>query len=86
MQSYTLFPLRTQSYHPPINIVSKINGHEVSMEPDTGTAISVINELMYKTILAQQPLLTKCNVKLHTYSGEQLIVLGELQATVHYNE
>ena len=46
------------------------------MELDTGAAISVINELAYNTILAQQPPLQKSNVKLlHTYSGEQLVVL-----------
>ena len=56
------------------------------MELDTGAAISVINESTYKIVLAQQPLLRKSNVKLHTYSGEQLSVLGELQVTVHYNE
>ena len=45
------------------------------MELDTGAAISVINELVYNTILAQQPPLQKSNVKLHMYSGEQLVVL-----------
>ena len=56
------------------------------MELDTGAAISVINESTYKTILTQQPALEKSDVKLHTYSGEQLTILGELQVTVHYNE
>ena len=83
-QTYTVFPLQTQ-HHPPINIVPNINGQGVSMELDTGAAISVINELTYKTVLAQLPL-QKSNVKLHTYSGEQLCVLGELQVTVQYNE
>ena len=46
----------------------------------------MINVSTYKTILTQQPLLEKSNVKLHTYSGERLTVLGELQVTVHYNE
>ena len=84
-QTYTLFPLHTQQ-HPPISIVPKINGHEVSMELDTGAAISVINEVTYKTILAHQSPLQASNIKLHTYSGEQLIVLGKLQVTMHYNE
>ena len=84
-QTYTLFPLHTQ-HHPPINIVPNIDGQDVSMELDTGAAISVINESTYKTVLAQQPLLQKSNVKLHTYSGEQLSVFGELQVTVYYNE
>ena len=76
-QTYTLFPLQTQ-HHPPIIVVPSIEGHSVSMELDAGVAISVINELAYTTILAQQPPLQKSNVKLCTYSGEQLIVLGEL--------
>ena len=84
-QTYTLFPLHTQQ-HPPISIAPRINGYEVSMELNTGAAISVMNEVTYKTILAHQPPLQASNIKLHTYSGEQLIVLGELQVTVHYNE
>ena len=84
-QTYTLFPLQNQ-HHPPINIVPSINGQEVSMELDTGAAISVINEVTYKTILAQQPPLKKSSVNLHTYSGEQLEVLGQLQVTVHHND
>ena len=51
-QTYTLFPLHTQ-HHPPINIVPNIDGQDVSMESDTGAAISVINESTYKTVLAQ---------------------------------
>ena len=57
----------------------------MSLKLDTGAAISVINVSTYKTILTQQPPLEKSIVKLHTYSGEQLTVLGELQVTVHYN-
>ena len=56
------------------------------MKLDTGAAISVINESTYKTILTQQPAMEKSDVKLHTYSREQLTVLGELQITVHYNK
>ena len=56
------------------------------MELDTGAAVSVINESTYKTILTQQPPLVKSCVKLHTYSGEQLTVLGKLQVTVYHNE
>ena len=73
-QTYTLFPLQNQ-HHPPINIVPSINGQEVLMKLDTGAAISVINEVTYKTNLAHQPTLKKSTVNLHTYSGEQLKVL-----------
>ena len=62
----------------PLVILLSINGQEVSMKLDTGAAISVINEVMYKTILAQQQPLKKSTVNLHTYSGEQLEVLGQL--------
>ena len=85
LQTYTLFPLQTQ-HHPPITIAPNINAHDVSMELDTGAAVSVINESTYKTILTQQPPLAKSDVKLNNYSGEQLTVLGELQVTVYHNE
>ena len=49
-KTYTLFPLQTQ-HHPPITIAPNINGHKVSLELDTGAAISVINESTCKTIL-----------------------------------
>ena len=56
------------------------------MELDTGAAISVINKVTYKTIIAQQPPLKKSTVNLHIYSGEQLKILGELQVMVHHND
>ena len=80
-QTYTLFPLQTQ-HHSPINIVPNIIGQDVSMELDTEAAISVINELTYKAVLAQLPL-QKSNVKLHTYSGEQLANYKSLYITIN---
>ena len=76
-KTYTLFPLQSQ-HHPPITIAPNIDGHMVSMELDTGAAISVINESTYKTILPQRPALEKSYVKLHNYSGEQLTILGRV--------
>ena len=60
-----------------------IDGHEVSMELDTGAAISVINESMYKTVLAQHPLLQSLMLY-YTLTLENNLVF--LQVTVHYSE
>jgi len=56
------------------------------MELDTGTAISVISEQTYKTVLLQQRPLKVSNLQLHTYTGEKLTVLGQVNVIVKYND
>ena len=85
---YTLFHLKEKLVKP-LTVTINVNGTVLTMEVNTGAAVSVINELSYKCTwpVENRPLLKKtndCYVQLQTYSGEKLPVLGELSVVVHY--
>ena len=55
------------------------------MELDTGAAVSVISEQTYQSVWPHnQPSLQPSNVKLRTYSGEELEVIGSIPVQVNY--
>ena len=53
------------------------------MEIDTGAAVSIIPDGIYRDKLSQHPLV-KSKVVLKTYSGERLQLLGEVKLPVQY--
>ena len=53
------------------------------MEVDTGAAVTIISEGV-KDRLFPQATLQKSSLKLKTYTGENMSVLGEMPAEVHY--
>ena len=56
------------------------------MELDTGASYSPISEQTYKTTWPEgAPSLEKWAVKLHTYTSEQVVVVGSITVTVCYN-
>ena len=55
------------------------------MEIDTGAALSLISEKMFKTVWSNsQPKLEASNVKLHMYTKESIAVVGTMRADVGY--
>jgi len=62
----------------PIRITLRVNGRPMQMEVDTGAAVAVMGEALYKKIqMGLQPLtLTETATKLKIYTGEPLKVLG----------
>ena len=62
-----------------------INGKQLTMEVDTGAAVSVISEETRKSLLSDLPL-RKSNAILRTYTGEQMQVMGELHTKVEYRK
>ena len=53
---------------------------------DTGAAYSLISEQTYKATWSEgAPSLQQSGVKLHTYTGEQVVVVGSVTVTVCYN-
>ena len=52
-----------------------VEGKPLRMELDTGASVSIISEKTWKTEL-QAPPLAKSSIKLKTYTGQQLKVLG----------
>ena len=60
-----------------------VEDHPFVMEVDTGTALSLINESVYKSspFLNKLPLQSS-TVQLHTYTGEEITVIRELSIKV----
>ena len=65
----------------------RVNSVEIVMELDTGAALSVISEQTYWRMWPHgAPDLGPSNVSLHTYTGEQLEVLGSFSVQVEYKD
>ena len=70
---------------PPIQVDAyrEINNHPLRMEVDTGAAYSLISESTYNELWPTRAL-TRSDIRLCTYSGEAMQVLGCCQVNVHY--
>ena len=85
--SYNMFALKGASCDPVIKQVY-INGVLVDMELDTGASASIICEETYRSIADQgmfEPL-QEPTIKLNTYTGESIPLLGSAPATVSYGQ
>ena len=67
----------------PINVQVLVNGRQLTMEVDTGAAISIISEETRKTLFADQKL-REASLVLKTYTGEPMQVVGQLNVRVKY--
>jgi len=84
--SYTLFSMGSQA-GTPIQINLTVNQKLLTMELDMGASYSLISEQMYKATWPERdaPVLQQSSVKLHTYTGKQVEVVGSITVTVCYN-
>ena len=82
--SYTLFSLGKDQKNDPILVAVFLNGQIIELQLDTGASVSIISETTYKSLWSQPPKLSSSNVKLHTYTGEAIAVLGSLEVEVVY--
>ena len=69
----------------PIMVEVQINGRPVEMELDTGSAVTILNEITWKETLGR-PKLQKSNNQLKSYSGHQIAILGDVKAKVTANQ
>ena len=84
-QSYNLFSIGSQA-GTPIKVNLTVNQKPLTMELDTGASYSLISEQTYKATWPEgAPSLEQSTVKLHTYTGEQVVVVGSITVTVCYN-
>ena len=65
-------------------ITPNVNGNEIKMELDTGSAVSIIPVLDYKKYFENEKL-ESAKITLKTYSGELLIPKGYINVQVKYN-
>lgn len=81
---YNMFPLRKEK-HDPIYVTVCVDNHPVTMEVDTGASLSVVSETTYKGVWRDGTAkLKESRVKLKTYTGEQIPVLGALDVVVEH--
>ena len=68
---------------PPIVVRVCVNGVELDMEVDTGASVSLMSEDSYSKLFPNCPL-NATQVRLQTYLGEAIPVIGSLVAHVEY--
>ena len=68
----------------PIWIDVEIEGKTVSMELDTGAAVSIMSSTAWRTLFPRQTL-KEADVALRTYTAEKMSVLGQCQVNVKVN-
>ena len=84
-KEYSLHNVNSPAPTKPIMLEVVINNQTVSMELDTGSAVTLVSEHTFKSKWPDTPLQVS-NVKLCTYSNESLQVLGQIEAKIQYNK
>ena len=82
---YTLYPvIQQQSTSTPLVTAINVGGKELNMEVDTGASISLISETTYQKLweFETPPELQQTAVKLRTYTGEEIGVVGCINVKV----
>jgi transposase InsO family protein len=67
---------------PPYTTLVLIDGKECEMEIDTGASVSLVSAQTYQKTLQRQPALQSTEMRLNTYSGQAVKILGQLTVTV----
>ena len=62
-----------------------INGHPVTLEVDTGSVVTLINEVTWRSSL-NTPSLRPASLELKSYSHGMVPFLGEFDASVEIND
>ena len=85
-EEYTLFQVRAGPSRP-YKAVVKANGNLLPMEIDTGASVSVVGEKTLKTIQKGETTLElqQTSVRLQTYTGETISVLGSVVVPLEHN-
>ena len=86
-EEYQLFSIQeegTSNHTKPLTVLVTINGKPVAMEIDTGSAVSIISDSVFSSVF-ETVNLQDTEVKLCTYSGEQLHVKSRITCKVSYN-
>ncbi|XP_029551127.1 uncharacterized protein K02A2.6-like [Salmo trutta] len=84
--SYNMFNVREPRAEP-IYATVEVDGKQMRMEVDTGASASVISEETYKQKWGSRQVsaLTPAGIRLRTYTGETIPLLGALEVNIAYN-
>ena len=82
---YSLYKMANNKVSEPIMVTVIANQAALTMEVDTGTSASVISEATYQAAVARNTTgVTSSAIKLRTYTGEALKILGSTTVAVKY--
>ena len=81
-EEYELCQLQSEKIKP-LEVPLQIEGQTSVMELDTGAAVSHVSEYTYRRLCPNKPM-QETTTHLRTYSGEQLMVLGQLDVEEQY--
>jgi len=82
---FQLFVVDSASSNP-LKTTLQIEGHDLTMEVDTRAAVSLVSEHTVNNSFLKDLPCHQTNVRLRTYTGESVAVLGKLMVTVHTDE
>ena len=82
---YQLFVVHTPNNNP-LKTTLLVEGHQLTMEIDTGAAVSLVSEAMVNSSFMKDLPLHPTDVRLRTYTGETVPVLGKLMVKVVKDE
>ena len=88
-EEYTLYPVVDQDApSTPLKTAVTLDGKVLDMEVDTGASLSLISEATFKSLwnASAAPALQESAVKLRTYTGEEIAVLGSILVTAGTND
>ena len=84
-EEYPLHQLTLSSGSKPLELNVSIQGKTIAMELDTGAALSLISEDTYQRVFPDMAL-QESSIKLKSYSGEDIPVLGQVEVLVKCNQ
>ena len=84
-EEYPLHNVESPAATKPLLIEVMINDQLLSMEVDTGSAVTLVSEHTFKNKFPNTTL-QPSSVKLRTYSNESLQVVGQIEAKVQYEK
>ena len=83
-EEYSLFNVRSEP-ETPLKVRMGINKQQVEMEVDTGASLSILSEKTFRQFWPEQEL-RNSSVKIRTYTGEPLKVVGCMAADISYDD
>lgn len=82
---FKVFQITEEKPEPSFMIPVKVNGEECSMELDTGASVSIMSEEAWRKRFPTAPL-EESQIKLRTYTGEALDIIGQANVQVTYQD
>ena len=81
VNEYQLFVVHSPNSNP-LKATLLVEGHQLTMEIDTGAAVSLVSEETVNSSFMKNLPLHPTDVRLHTYTGEAVQVLGKVMVRV----